>query len=99
MTNPENSLSNLEAFQDPGFLYPLLKRANDAAAALYKYEYGNYREWTAKAEIEVIHGGRSTEVEYKFHVRVLGGLGSRWFTIDEAEMIVERLEAQNPKEQ
>lgn len=95
MSNPENALSSLEPFQDPGFLYPLLKRANEVAAILSQYRYDNSPEWVAEAKIDIIHGGRRAQVEFRFTVRVSRFLGFRWFTLNEAEMIIERLQQES----
>lgn len=102
MSNSEE-LSTLDSFQDPGFLYPLLRRANDAAAVLAKYHYTGSSEWIAEAFVTITHGDNERELcrtnprpypRYKLTVQVRPYTSMRWLTLEEAEMIVERLKQQ-----
>lgn len=103
MPDPEHAVERLEFFQDPGFLYPLLKRANDAAAVLSQYSYTGRSEWMAEATITIVHGDNEQELlkskvvlypRYKLTIQVRPYASVRWLTLEEAEMIAERLQSE-----
>lgn len=84
-----------------GSLLPLLHRANAVAKKLAEHRYDNEPYWIAEVKIECRHGLLKTEAamnpnappkaHYEIATKIRSSSVGRWFTLDEAELIADRL--------
>lgn len=83
-------------------LQPLLERANRISAALAAAQYDSVNEWVAEVNITLVHGldgldrigirpNEPLAPRFKVTARIFPRGRYRYFTLEEAELILEKL--------